>query len=600
VTTLVGGVRFLVSLSLRTDRRRLVSAAALMTIGFAATPLIPLALRALTEAVVAGDAAGATGHAVTTAALVVFEMMMGHFAHLSYFALGEGIETDLHADLIDIVHGTPGLEHLNEPSFVDTLTLVREELPRFRQAVEALFQCGGLVLQAVLTTVVLGLLDPPLMLLPLAALSPILVGVRAQRLVDRARDTTSRQAALNRHILELATSPRAAKEIRLFGTESELLRRQRAAWSETSAVLGRAYRKAAALRAGGQVVFAALYAGAAWLVVRQAIGGRLGIGDVVFVFALSFQVSFQIAGIVKLLTAVQEAGGTARRIAFLREQGTPARRPSIVHRPARLTRGIRLDDVGFAYPGSDRPVLNGISLTLPAGATVALVGENGAGKSTLVKLLCGLYEPTRGRILVDDTDLRAIPVAAWHDSIAMLFQDFAKFELALGESVGLGHLPRIGDDDAVRAALNRAGGSGLLDRVPGGLAGLVGHAYGDGVELSGGQWQTVGLARGLMRTEPLLLALDEPAAALDPSAEHALFERYRSSARDAGRERGAITLLVSHRFSTVRHADLIVVLGDGRVHEHGNHDQLMAAGGSYAELFEMQSRIYRLNEPPGR
>jgi ATP-binding cassette, subfamily B, bacterial len=224
---------------------------------------------------------------------------------------------------------------------------------------------------------------------------------------------------------------------------------------------------------------------------------------------------------------------------------------------------------------------------IPAGSVLALVGENGAGKSTLVKLLCGLYRPTGGRILVDGHDLAGLDPARWHSRMATLFQDFQHIELTLGESIGHGDIAPTGTAEAVGAAVDRARADRVVRAVPGGLDGYVGHSYADGTELSGGQWQTVGLARALMRQHPLLLILDEPAAALDAAAEHDLFERYTSSAGQAG-----ITVLISHRFSTVSMADFIAVLDHGKLAQCGTHRELMTAGGLYADLFTLQARAY--------
>lgn len=237
-------------------------------------------------------------------------------------------------------------------------------------------------------------------------------------------------------------------------------------------------------------------------------------------------------------------------------------------------------------------MLGRLQLELPAAATIALVGENGAGKTTLVKLLCGMYAPTRGQILVDGTALPAFDLGAWRDRVSATFQDFVRFQLPLRESVGVGELSRIEQLDHVRAALARAGSGGLEARLPDGLQTRVGSRFTGGRELSGGEWQRLALARGLMRSAPLLVVLDEPTASLDAPTESALFERYAAAARVLGAAYGTITLLVSHRFSTVRAAGLIVVLEHGRVVQIGSHTELMAARGAYAELFELQARAY--------
>src|SRR5206468_5529754 len=257
--------------------------------------------------------------------------------------------------------------------------------------------------------------------------------------------------------------------------------------------------------------------------------------------------------------------------------------------PAVLRRGIRLDHVSFAYPGTSHLVLDDISLSLPAGSIVAIVGENGAGKTTLVKLLTKMYEPTSGSIFVDDLPLARMPAGQWRALLAGAFQDFFRFEFRARDTVGLGDLPRLNDESAVTVAVERAGADNVLSHLPSGLETQLGPTWPGGVEVSFGQWQKLALARGFMRDQPLLLVLDEPTAALAAETEHALFERYAAAAPGDGR----ITILVSHRFSTVRMADRIVVLDGARVVEAGSHDDLMAAGGAYAELYRIQAAAYR-------
>jgi ATP-binding cassette subfamily B protein len=260
--------------------------------------------------------------------------------------------------------------------------------------------------------------------------------------------------------------------------------------------------------------------------------------------------------------------------------------------PAVLRRGITLREVSFGYPPDGALVLDGVDVHLPAGAAVALVGENGAGKTTLVKLLTGMYQPTAGQVLLDGVPLADLDLAAWRERTAATFQDFVRFELLVGEAVGVGDLPRIDQTAALSEALERADATAVAASLPEGLDTRLGRSFTGGQELSGGQWQRLALARGMMRDLPLLLILDEPTASLDAITEAALFERYLSARQLASRS-GAITLLVSHRFSTVRMADLIVVLDQGRIAASGDHASLIRAGGLYAELYELQARAYR-------
>jgi ATP-binding cassette, subfamily B, bacterial len=255
-----------------------------------------------------------------------------------------------------------------------------------------------------------------------------------------------------------------------------------------------------------------------------------------------------------------------------------------------LRRGIRLDHVSFSYPGTSRVVLDDVSVALPVGAVVAIVGENGAGKTTLVKLLGKMYEPSSGSILVDDTPLARMPAGEWRARLAGAFQDFFRFEFRAGHTVGLGDVLRLDDEPAVVAAVDRAGAGDVVAGLKSGLDTQLGPTWPSGVELSFGQWQKLALARGFMRDEPLLLVLDEPTAALDAETEHALFERYAAAARGTA---SRITILVSHRFSTVRMADLIVVLDGARLVEVGTHDELMAKSGQYSELYKIQAAAYR-------
>ena len=260
--------------------------------------------------------------------------------------------------------------------------------------------------------------------------------------------------------------------------------------------------------------------------------------------------------------------------------------------PARLTEGIRLENVSFAYPGTERLVLENVSLKLPAGTVVAIVGENGAGKTTLVKLLSKFYEPSSGAIYVDGQALARMPADDWRQRLAGAFQDFFRFELRALHSIGLGDVPRRDDKPAVTVAVDRAGASDVVSRFAAGLDTQLGPTWPEGVEVSFGQWQKIALARGFMRDDPLLLVLDEPTAALDAETEHALFERYAAAAR-GGSVDGRITILVSHRFSTVRMADLIVVLDGSHVVEMGSHAELIARRGPYAELYGIQAAAYR-------
>jgi ATP-binding cassette subfamily B protein len=337
-------------------------------------------------------------------------------------------------------------------------------------------------------------------------------------------------------------------------------------------------------------VFGLGYVGA---VVFTATAIDATAGQIVLVLVIGSQLS-QFVG-----AAVGELGflrsiwlDISRRLIWLEDYAAAVDARSDGTPPTRLATGIHLEHVSFRYPGSDRLVLDDVTLDLPAGSVVAVVGDNGAGKTTLVKLLARLYDPDAGRIEVDGVDLTSMSVPEWRARLAGAFQDFFRFELRALDGVGLGDLDRLGDRAAAATAIGRAGAGDVVDRLPAGLDTQLGPSWDDGIEVSFGQWQKLALARGFMRDQPLLLVLDEPTAALDSETEHALFERFAEAAREEVTN-GRVTVLVSHRFSTVRMADLIVVLDGARLIEVGTHADLMASGGRYAELYGIQATAFR-------
>jgi ATP-binding cassette subfamily B protein len=346
-----------------------------------------------------------------------------------------------------------------------------------------------------------------------------------------------------------------------------------------------------------------------WHALAWAIFGFAYVGAVVFVSsglgAPADQVILVLAAGARLSAYIGATVGEigflrgfwmdgSRRLAWLEDYAASIAASGDLPVPDRLHRGVRFDHVSFVYPGTSRVVLDDVSVTLPAGAVVAIVGENGAGKTTLVKLLAKMYEPSSGSILVDDTPLARMPAGEWRACLAGAFQDFFRFEFRAGHTVGLGDLSRLDDKPAVFAAVERAGAGDVVARLRSGLETQLGPTWPGGIDLSFGQWQKLALARGFMRDRPLLLVLDEPTAALDAETEHALFERYAAAARATGAsDRGRITIVISHRFSTVRMADLIIVLDGSRLVQVGTHDELMAKSGPYSELYRIQAAAYR-------
>ncbi|GAA0362035.1 MULTISPECIES: ABC transporter ATP-binding protein [Micromonospora] len=592
-TTLSGFWRLL-AMAWRADRRKTIAATGLMVAGTVSGPLLALVLGMMTDAVISGQAGAAVWYGVAVAVLAIVSLTFAHFSYIFYQELAELAELEVVRDLILLTNGSEGIEHQERAEYADELTVLHRESRGLIGALESLFGMLGLSLAMIFTAILLAGLNPILLLLPLAAVPPLICGRWAESRIDRAKTETAEPTRIALNLFRLSTSARFAGELRVFRLRDELRRRHQREWERASRGLVRSYGAASAVRTLGQVMFGLAYVGAVLLVVREAITGRSTIGDVVLVIVLATQVNQQVTVAVTLLANLQRMGSMLRRLDSVRKL-VAVDHPVPVDQepPARLTTGIELRDVDFTYPGTSEAVLSGVSLSLPAGASVAIVGENGAGKTTLVKLLCGLYRPTSGQILVDGTDLRRIPAESWRRYLSAAFQDFVRFELLAGQVVGLGDVSRMGDDGAVIDALDRAQGSDVLERLEHGLRTQLGKSYTEGAELSGGQWQKLALGRALMREEPLLLVLDEPTSALDPLAEDRLFESYARQAAQLRASTGAITLFVSHRFSTVRMADLIIVLRDGRVVEAGSHDELMRRGELYADLFSLQAQAYR-------
>ena len=500
----------------------------------------------------------------------------------------------VHADLLDVTTGVPGLSHHERPDVADELELVRERAWRMGVGAEVLLWAFATVTNTATVLTLLGSVQPLLLVLPLLGATRIWSAYLSSTRQQKAWEDSLPQERLVDRLIEVAKDPRTGLELRVFGLGKVLLDKIFALQTE------RFQRRVAAARWGGKVdgvvrlVFGLAYAAAVVWIIARARDGLQTAGDVVLVLLLAPQVDQMTGGIAQNVYWVGEVIRSFSRYDWLREYAKEnAWQKSVTPAPARLRSGIELRNVGFSYPGSDSAVLSAIDLTVPAGSAVALVGENGAGKTTLVKLLARMYDPTTGRILVDGVDLATISPDAWRSQLSAGFQDFVKFELTAGLVVGIGDVERADDEAAVRAAIARGDAESVIAGLPRGLDTQLGKKFTDGVELSGGQWQRLALARAFMRERPLLLLLDEPTAALDPEAEHRLYEQYAAAARIAATETGGITVLVSHRFSTVRMADLIVVMHNGRVEEVGTHEDLLTHGGRYAELFELQARAYR-------
>ena len=446
--------------------------------------------------------------------------------------------------------------------------------------------------QDVITIVTFGIglvaYAPWLIVLLFVALIPAFLGEAYfnERSYSLAFSRTADRRELD-YIRQTGAGVETAKEVKIFGLNDFLIERYRRLAND----FYQANRALAIHRAGWGGLFTALgtlgYYLAYALIVFRTLTGQFSIGDLTFLAGSFRRLRTLLEGLLIGFTQ------TASQALYLDDlfsffdvtpeiQSPPDPRPF----PARLQQGIQFENVGFRYPGADRWVVRNLSFTLRAGEVIALVGENGAGKTTIVKLLARLYDPDEGRILVDGYDMREYDLAQLRSNIGVIFQDFVRYNMSAGENIAVGRIDARGDQSRIEKAADRSLASEVIARLPKRYDQQLGRRFRKGVELSGGEWQKVAIARAYMR-EAQLLILDEPTAALDARAEYEVFERFKELSD------GRTGVLISHRFSSVRMADRILVLADGRVEASGTHAELLAQRGRYAELFELQAAGYR-------
>jgi ATP-binding cassette subfamily B protein len=584
-------LRVLVGPAWRAAPGMLVWAFASTTVAAVAAASFPVGFHFMVDGALEHDSGRVVSGASVVAVLFTVSWTLSTMAAARNSALTDRVSAFLMARIAQLVNLVPGVEHLERPDLLSEIDQLRDGRRTLAGAARQLLGGWQVLIRSAVIIILLATVYPPVMVVPLVGLLPMLADRRASRIQKESGDELAPDRRLAGQLFALATTADTAKELRTYGLTGSLAARHAAISEDVRARSVRGALRSAAWEALGWICYAAGFVLVIIVLVLRAVHGHTSPGQVVMAVSLMRRAQAQVSSATDTAGSLATAVRTARRLLWLERYAAEARTTATGTVPDALRTGIRLESVTFTYPGQEAPVLRDVDLTLAAGSTVAIVGENGAGKTTLAKLLTRMYVPEEGRIMVDDQDLATLPAEVWRERTTAVFQDFLRPSLTARETVGVGDLPRVSEEAAVTSAVARGGATTVVERLPEGLDTPLGRWFTGGQELSGGQWQRLALSRGLMRPAPLLTVLDEPTASLDPMAEARLFTRFAEVSR-AGRESGGVTLLISHRFSTVRIADVIVVLDGGRVAEVGSHDELLAGGGAYAQLFALQARAY--------
>jgi ATP-binding cassette subfamily B protein len=553
------------------------------------------------DAVVAGSREATIRWVIVEAGLVAALALIQRALSLVRSLIGARLSIDINVMILGKALALD-LRHFEDAEFYDKLTRARREassrpvavVTESFQLIQNILTLGGYAVLLIQFSgwAVLGLV--------VAALPATIAEVKFSNAAFRLRNWRSPETRRLNYLEYVLANDDHAKEVKLFGLGPMLLDRYRTL-AET---FFREDRGLSLRRAGWAYGLSLIGTGAFYAcyvaMAAAAASGRLSLGNMVL-YVMAFrqgQQAFQ--SILGALGGMYEHNlymsnlfqylAIPTSTSSLAAPGDASPRPPSAPADDRAAlpaeKGIRFENVGFRYPGQEKWALKNLNLFIPQGQSLALVGHNGAGKTTFIKLLTRLYQPSEGRVLLDGRDLRDWDEDALRSRIGVVFQDFNQYQLKLRENVGFGSVANLEDEARMGRAIDRGGASEVAGGLKEGLDTQLGRWFKDGVELSGGQWQKVALARAFMREEADILVLDEPTAALDAEAEHAVFERFRTLAK------GRTAILISHRFPTVRMADRILVLEGGEVVEEGSHDELIARDGRYAHLFSLQAQGY--------
>jgi ATP-binding cassette, subfamily B, bacterial len=577
-------------------RRELLAVLAINLVNGLGLAAVLLLGKGLLGSVLAAGRSGAGAEAVLPRLLPLTVVMaglgfLGSLGRERREILAELASRHAQSRIIDVACAVE-LEAYDTPTFHNRLVRAAGG-GQFRpwQVVEGLTGLAGALVGIAGIALALLALQPWLVPLVLAAAVPLLVAVaRGGDLMFRFHHRMTEVERRRNYLYLLLSGKDAAKELRAFGLRDFLRGRFDLLYDQHLAELRKVARRRLRMSLLGNLGTTVVLAGIVAGLLVLALDGRIGLAD-----AGAAATAVVVLG-QRLMSAVFSAGMLYESSLFIEDfTSFVAIAPELEARRARQPaprgfRRLRVEEVGFTYPSATTPALTGVSMEIGAGEIVALVGENGSGKTTLAKLLCRLYLPQEGRVLWDGIDTATTDPDGLRRSVAVIFQDFLHYALPAAENIGMGRHERIDDAEAIRGAALHAGADDFLAKLPAGYDTVLGPEFEGGKELSVGQWQRVALARAFFRDAPFII-LDEPTAALDARAEHELFESIRTLCR------GRSVLLISHRFSSVRSADRIYVLDRGRVVESGSHEELMALGGRYAELFTLQASAYLAPRP---
>jgi ATP-binding cassette subfamily B protein len=491
------------------------------------------------------------------------------------------IEVMRHASQLDLIA-------YEDPVFYDRLERARVQATDRLGMIQSI---GRLVQQAITSatmSISILLFSPWLLLLLIAGILPAFLGESHFAFLGYARNF--RQTPMRReldYLRVLGGSREAAKELKLFGLKDFLIQRftrlSDQIYDENVNLSRRRLIAGSLLSMIGTAGYYSAYVYVIW----RTVTGELSIGTLTFLTGAIVQASSNIQQVFSTLSSIaDQALFLTDLLAFFEMQPTIRSKDHALPAPRPITHGFEFRNVSFRYPGTSRMVLDGLNVTLRTGERVALVGENGEGKTTLVKLMTRLYDPVEGQILLDGIDLREYDLEDLYREIGVIFQDFMRYEMTARANIAVGQISQLDNTALLQLAAHKSMADQVIDRLPKDYEQMLGRRFETGVDLSGGEWQKVALARAYLRDAQVLI-LDEPTAALDARSEFEVFQRF------AELTTGKTALFISHRFSTVRMAQRILVLEKGRIAEDGSHDELFTLGGRYAEMFEMQAASYR-------